>query len=78
MGEVVQFDFKKREPNRPAFTEHTPASTTFTEVLNRDIKNLSNTCGITEEEAIQMASDFYKRYPMLIEHVRSPEFMLRK
>lgn len=55
----------------------TKSATTFTDMLDRDICNLSDVAGISKEQAIQMASDFYRKYPMLIEHVRSPEYMMR-
>lgn len=33
---------------------------------------------IDRDRAVQIASDFYNNYPMLIEYVRSDEFLLRR
>lgn len=43
--------------------------------IEDDVSKLMKATGKTAEEAIQMASDFYYRYPALVEHVRSEEFM---
>lgn len=70
MGKIVKF---QPRPKTVKDTDHS----TFTSALDADIEKLSNATGISKEDAIKMASDFYRRYPMLIEHVRSPEFMFR-
>jgi len=44
--------------------------------LERNIDKLANKMGIEREQAIKMAGDFYRTYPMLIEHVRSPEYLM--
>jgi hypothetical protein len=47
------------------------------DLVSRDSENLAGVTGITVEAAVKMASDFYNRYPMLIEYVRSTDYMLR-
>ena len=39
--------------------------------LQKDIDLLSETLDITEEEALKVAENFYRRYPVLMEYVRS-------
>jgi hypothetical protein len=73
MGQVVEF--AKRLTNKPQKSSQEGYS--FTDEVNKDTKKLADSLDITMDEAILVAADFYKRYPMLIEWVRSPGYMLR-
>jgi hypothetical protein len=50
----------------------------FTAEVDKDIKNLCKAINVSPEDAVQIAKDFYKKYPMLMEWVRSPEILLDK
>lgn len=54
-----------------------PTKFNFEDALQSDIDNLCLATGLGEREAVQMADDFYQKYPALIEHVRSVGFMTR-
>jgi hypothetical protein len=41
----------------------------------RNIDKMCKKLGIDRDQAIKLASDFYRAYPMLMEYVRTPEFM---
>jgi hypothetical protein len=43
--------------------------------VEENIQSLMKATGKSHEDAVQMASDFYYKYPALIEFVRSPEHM---
>lgn len=43
--------------------------------VEENIQALMKATGKNAEEAVQMASDFYYKYPALMEFVRSPEHM---
>jgi len=82
MGKVVSmFDkerkFRKVKSKHKDATNQTIQGTTFMDMVEQDTRNLAEATGKTLEEAVKMASDFYRKYPMLIEYVRSPEYMLR-
>lgn len=49
----------------------------FSKEVEGDTKKLADSLSISPEEAVKVAADFYRKYPMLMEHVRSPEYMLR-
>lgn len=55
----------------------TKEPTTFSGFVERDLMKLADKLGITREEALRTAKNFYKQYPMLIEFVRSPEQLFR-
>jgi hypothetical protein len=74
--------FGKRKVNKTSnyTTQGTAPSNVpmgFMEEVHKDTEKLSEATGITSEQAVQMASDFYRKYPMLVEHVRSIEYMTR-
>jgi predicted ATP-grasp superfamily ATP-dependent carboligase len=73
MGKVIKFG--KREDKKVVKSKE---SMTYDEWLTGDIEKLCKALDCSPERAIEVASDFYTNYPMLVEHVRSPEFMLRK
>jgi hypothetical protein len=82
MGKVVSFNGKKRKlgkvkDKRKYSINQTIQGTTFMDMVEQDAYNLAEATGKTKEEAVKIASDFYRKYPMLIEYVRSPEYMLR-
>ena len=64
MSNVVEF--------RPSKKELSPD-----DELEANIFKLSSRLSVSREEAIEVAKDFYRKYPMLIEYVRSPENLLR-
>lgn len=80
MNNVIQFRPKAKEE---VVIEGSQASLypendkTYMGMVDYDTAKLCAATGVTTEEAIQIASDFYRKYPMLIEHVRSAEYMLR-
>jgi hypothetical protein len=41
----------------------------------RNIAKMCDKLSIDRDQAIKLASDFYRTYPMLLEYVRTPEFM---
>lgn len=75
MAKILQFG--KRTPTKKPSQGKSTGGFSFTQEVSNDVKKLSGNVGITEDEAIKMASDFYRAYPMLMEFVRSPEHMLR-
>ena len=82
MGKIVSFNGKQRKlgklkNKRKDMINQTIQGTTFMDMVEQDTRNLAEATGKTVEEAVRMASDFYRKYPMLIEYVRSPEYMLR-
>lgn len=69
-------EFKPRKAKVSKASKYEPM--TMKDVDNwveENIQSLMQATGKTHEEAIQMASDFYYKYPALIEFVRSPEYM---
>lgn len=77
MNKIVDFNkalAKKNSKGNTSVRSGDPVNS----MLETDIENLASASGITKDEAVLVASRFYKLYPMLMEHVRSPEFMLRK
>lgn len=76
MGRIVEFNRgrkDKKNVQQPITQEYS-----FTAEVEKDIEKLMKAIDGDRDKAIQMASDFYRRYPMLIEYVRSPEYMFRK
>jgi len=49
----------------------------FSDEVEKDITKLCDQLGVERDEAVHIATDFYRKYPMLMEHVRSPEHLLR-
>jgi hypothetical protein len=51
-----------------------------TEAIEEDITRFCANFGtdIDRAKAVEIASNFYNNYPMLVEWVRSPDFMLRR
>lgn len=79
MSKVVEFKAGsrvKKASNREAVV----TQGMYQEAVERDITNLCNSFenGIDRARAVEIAADFYRKYPMLIEMVRSPEYMLRR
>lgn len=86
MADIISFNGKVRKIKAQQHKERTAVNQSiqgdsgmggFMAEVEKDTTNLSTAIGKSREDAIQMASDFYKKYPMLIEYVRSPEYMLR-
>lgn len=76
MTNVVEF---KRKAKVKASNKFEPM--TMRDVDNwveENIQGLMKATGKTHEEAVQMASDFYYKYPALMEFVRSPEHMANR
>lgn len=71
---IIKFQSKKdiREERKQAFL---PMN--LEDELDKDIKLLAENLTITDEEAIQMATRFYKKYPVLMEYVKCPEQFIR-
>lgn len=74
MAKVVPYRGKIEKVRRAV---PTPPKFNFEDALQNDIDNLCSATGLGEREAVQMADDFYRKYPALIEHVRSTEFLTR-
>ena len=72
MGKVIPFNRKRKDSSAPV-----EIAGSFMGMVEKDTNDLALAIGKTSEEAIEMASDFYRKYPMLVEYVRSPEFLLR-
>lgn len=78
MAKVIKFPKIDKKVNSTKAQVDPVPKDTFSEELARNISNLKHTLDLsTDEEAMKVASDFYRKYPMLVEHVRSPEYMLR-
>lgn len=80
MSNVIQFNLKAKKEvvvQGSQASQYPENDKTYMGMVDYDTAKLCAAAGITTEEAIQMASDFYRKYPMLIEHVRSAEYMLR-
>lgn len=72
LGSLVNFPGNNKEDMDPVRKD------TFSEELERNTCNLRKALSLdSNEDAIEVAADFYRKYPMLIEHVRSPEYMFR-
>lgn len=53
----------------------------FEAEVDKDIDNMCKALSIPESErerALEIAKDFYRKYPMLMEFVRQPNELLRK
>lgn len=76
MTNIVKFASKRTKQS----VSTPPTINTFSQALEEDISRLCDSFdgGIDRDKAVQIASDFYNKYPMLMEWVRSPEYMLRK
>ena len=76
---VISMTGRQRKASKTAnhTIQGTQAPMGFMAQVDKDTMNLSNATGITPDEAVKMASDFYRKYPMLVEHVRSVEYMTR-
>jgi predicted ATP-grasp superfamily ATP-dependent carboligase len=72
MGKVLTLEGKKKGKVVK------PIKDMISEALDQDIQKLCVALQCTPEQAIKTASDFYLQYPILVEHVRSTDFMLRK
>ena len=72
-GKIVNFNKKTKKEVKPK-----DEITTFSEAVEVDIDRLCSALGITREEAITTASDFYKKYPMLVEYVRDAKTLTKK
>jgi gluconate kinase len=73
MSNIVEFKPRKKVSKA---SKYEPMNMTDIENwLQSDIQKLMKNTGKDKEEVIKMASDFYYKYPALIEHVRSEEFM---
>jgi len=80
MAEVFNITDRKKTTKKSTKPSAAPAVgggySYMTEVEN-DITKLCDTLGLDRDEAVDMATDFYRKYPMLMEFVRSPENLLR-
>ena len=70
---VIDFSKRKKEKAKKKYEPMT--MTTIENWIEEDIQKLMKNTGLTHSEVIKMASDFYRTYPALIEHVRSEKFM---
>lgn len=67
-----------RQTTRGSVAEETRTGFSFEAEVEKDIQKLRDALGISREEAIDMAKNFYRKYPMLIEFVRTPNELLRR
>lgn len=77
MNNVVPFRRKQQPVSSPVRNESVSSNDAFMSMVNAEAAKLGSLTDKTPEEAIKMASDMYSTYPMLIEHVRSVEYMTR-
>lgn len=74
MGNLVKFEGKKAKKGRIVKSIRDEIA----EALDQDIQKLCKALECTPERAIEIASDFYMQYPILVEHVRNTDFRLGK
>lgn len=68
MAKVVPFTAKRT--NRKPMTDAKALATFNIEAeVNKDTQKLMAKLGLTEEEAVKLATDFYRSYPMLMESI---------
>ncbi|MMZ65371.1 hypothetical protein D3C76_1154840 [compost metagenome] len=48
----------------------------FSAEVEKDLDKLMSKLGLSRDEAMKVATDFYKSYPMLMELVRTPNHLL--
>lgn len=77
MAKVVKFTAKSTKKGKGQNSSHIPTPFSFEEEVDKDINKLCATLGINKEEAIKMATNFYRTYPMLMEYVSSANHLLR-
>ena len=68
-------DFKQRRKAKMNKKYDVMTQSTIDDWVEENIRDLMKATKKSYDEAITMASDFYMRYPALIEFVRSPEYM---
>ena len=74
MAKVIQF----RKKTSKVMERPDVAFSSFTQEVNNNIDKLCGNLDVSKEEAIEIATKFYRAYPMLMEFVRSPDHLLRK
>lgn len=76
MTNVIEFTSKS---NRKGVASVPVQGDLFDQMLARDIENVLKATGLPDiESAIKFAGDFYRKYPALVELVRSQENLLRR
>lgn len=75
---VVPFGPRPRKKTAGAASakETVLSNTDFHKEVDVDINNLCDNLGLERDEAIKMAGDFYRKYPMLMEYVRSQDYLI--
>ena len=78
MADVIKFTpkIRKRKESTTRPSVGTPGFS-FTEEVNKDIEKLCANLNLSSDKAIELATNFYRTYPMLMEYVMSPENLLR-
>ncbi|POR29282.1 hypothetical protein [Paenibacillus polymyxa] len=78
MSNLSDFLQKKRQTQQSANADHH-----YGTEVQKDIQALqeslrkSDGLGVSSQQALQIAADFYRKYPALIEYVRSNEYLFR-
>jgi hypothetical protein len=76
MTNVIEFTAKS---NRKGVTSVPIQGDLFDQMLSKEIANVLKATGLpTEESALKFVSDFYRKYPALVELARSQENLLRR
>lgn len=76
-GKIVNLN-SVRDNRKPRPLSNTLEGFSFSNEVDKEINNLMKATGLDRPEAVSLAKDFYRTYPMLIEFVRSPNELLKK
>lgn len=76
MGDIV--NFSQAKSRREVSIKKPSEVLTFSEEVDKDLNNLCEALDITKEQALGVATDFYRTYPMLMEFARSSENLLKR
>ncbi|GFZ87070.1 hypothetical protein GCM10008018_36550 [Paenibacillus marchantiophytorum] len=82
MSNIIQITNKQNGNKKKAQQLFTQYGFDFDTELETDIEQLRKSWSksdveISREEAIQVAADFYRRYPVLMEYVRNSDLVLK-
>lgn len=70
MGKVLAFVPKQVKVSVMQPTQGSTGDPNMDVLVSDDILKLQDKAGVTPEEAIKLATDFYNSYPFLLEYVR--------
>lgn len=70
MGNVVMFTPKRKVSKYEPFN--------IEEEVEKDTALLAEALGVDSEKATKIATDFCKKYPVLVEYIMNPQYQLRR